>query len=264
MITRLAINGACGRMGLRLVQLAQEDAELSVIAALERAQHPRLGQDIGELAGLGRLGVPLTHTLPLSERPDVIVDFSSPEGTMQVVKLAVERKIPLVVATTGHTAAQRDEIEAAAHHIPLLVSPNMSLAMNVLMVLLEQAAKLLRGKDFDVEIIEAHHRFKKDAPSGTALALARIVQQQMGQQLVRHGREGMTGERSATEIGIHAVRAGDLVGEHVILFGTLGESLQLSHRAHTRDCYARGALLAAKFLAQQPPGRYTMRDVLGL
>jgi len=264
MITRLAINGACGRMGLRLVQLAQEDAELSVIAALERPHHPRLGEDIGEVAGLGKLGVLITDTLPLSERPDVIVDFSSPEGTMQVLRLALERRIPLVVATTGHSVAQREEIEAAAHHIPLLLSPNMSLAMNVLMVLLEQAARLLRDKDFDVEILEVHHRFKKDAPSGTALALARIVQQQMGQQTLCYGREGITGERPRSEIGLHALRAGDLVGEHLVLFSTLGESLQLGHRAHTRDCYARGALLAAKFLAQQPPGRYSMRDALGL
>ncbi|GBD36363.1 4-hydroxy-tetrahydrodipicolinate reductase [bacterium HR36] len=264
MITRLAVNGACGRMGLRLIQLAREDSELSVIAALERPHHPAIGQDVGEVAGMGRLGVLVTAELPLSERPDVIVDFSTPEGTMQVLRLALDRHIPLVVATTGHTANQRGEIEAAAHHIPVLVSPNMSLAMNVLMVLLEQAARLLRGRDFDVEIIEMHHRFKKDAPSGTALHLARIIQEQMGQGDLRHGREGLTGERPPSEIGIHAVRAGDLVGEHVVLFSTLGESLQLVHRAHSRDCYARGALLAAKFLAQRPPGRYSMRDVLGL
>lgn len=251
-------------MGLRLIQLSHEDAELSVIAAIEKAHHPNMGQDIGELAGLGRLGVPVTAELPLGERPDVIVDFSSPEGTMQVLRLTLERGIPLVVATTGHSQKQREEIEAAAHHIPLLIAPNMSLAMNVLMVLLEQAARLLKGRDFDVEIIEMHHRFKKDAPSGTALHLAKIIQEQMNSGELRHGREGLTGERPRSEIGIHAVRAGDLVGEHIVLFSTLGESLQLVHRAHSRDCYARGALLAAKFLAQKPPGRYSMRDVLGL
>jgi 4-hydroxy-tetrahydrodipicolinate reductase len=251
-------------MGLRVIQLAREDQELSVIAALERPHHPALGRDIGEVAGLGRLGVPITPDLPLSERPDVIVDFSSPEGTQHVLQLALDRGIPLVIATTGHSPKQREEIEAAAHHIPLLVSPNMSLAMNVLMVLLEQAARLLHGRDFDVEIIEMHHRFKKDAPSGTALHLAEIIRQQQGSAELRHGREGLTGERPRNEIGIHAVRAGDLVGEHLVMFSTLGESLHLAHRAHSRDCYARGALLAAKFLAQQPPGRYSMRDVLGL
>lgn len=264
MITRLAVNGACGRMGIRVIQLAREDPELLVTAALERAHHPALGQDIGEVAGLGRLGVSITAALPLSERTDVIVDFSSPEGTEHVLRLARERGIPLVVATTGHSAQQREEIEAAAHHIPILISPNMSLAMNVLMVLLEQAGSLLKGRDFDVEIIEMHHRFKKDAPSGTALHLAKIIQERLGQSELRHGREGLTGERRRSEIGIHAVRAGDLVGEHVVLFSTLGESLQLVHRAHSRDCYARGALLAAKFLAQKPPGRYSMRDVLGI
>ncbi|MCS7166069.1 MAG: 4-hydroxy-tetrahydrodipicolinate reductase [Gemmatales bacterium] len=264
MITRLAINGACGRMGLRLIQLAREDAELAVIAALERAHHPCLGHDIGEVAGLGRLGIPVATSLPLSERPDVIVDFSSPEGTLQVLRLALDRKIALVVGTTGHSPQQREELEAAAHHIPLLVSPNMSLAMNVLMVVLEQVARLLKGHDFDVEIVEMHHRFKKDAPSGTALQLAKIIQEQLGFGEVRHGREGVTGEKPRGEIGMHAVRAGDIVGEHLVLFSTLGESLQLVHRAHSRDCYARGALLAAKFLAQRPPGRYCMRDVLGL
>ncbi|MCS7160754.1 MAG: 4-hydroxy-tetrahydrodipicolinate reductase, partial [Gemmatales bacterium] len=211
-----------------------------------------------------RVGVPISTSLPLSERPDVLVDFSSPEGTLQILRLALDRGIPLVVATTGHSQKQREEIEAAAHHIPLLVSPNLSLAMNVLMVLLEQAARLLKGRDFDVEIIEMHHRFKKDAPSGTAHHLVKILQQQLGEGELRHGRAGMTGERVRGEIGVHAVRAGDLVGEHLVLFSTLGESLHLGHRAHSRDCYARGALLAAKFLVQQPPGLYSMRDVLGL
>src|SRR5205814_3017268 len=176
----------------------------------------------------------------------------------------VGRRIPLIVATTGHTAAQRQEIEAAAHETALLMAPNMSLAVNVLMKLVRQAAEVLRGKGFDVEILERHHRFKKDSPSGTALHLARLVQEAMGQTELRHGREGQIGERPRGEIGLHALRVGDNVGEHTVVFSTLGETLELTHRGHSRDSYARGALLAAKFLADRPPGRYTMNDVLGL
>jgi 4-hydroxy-tetrahydrodipicolinate reductase len=176
----------------------------------------------------------------------------------------VERRIPIVVATTGHTPAQRREIEAAAHQTAVLMAPNMSLAVNVLLKLVRQAASVLKDKNFDVEILERHHRFKKDSPSGTALQFARIIQEAMGQTELRHGREGLVGERPPHEIGVHAIRVGDNVGEHTILFSTLGETLELTHRAHARDCYARGALQAAKFLADRPPGRYTMDDVLGL
>jgi 4-hydroxy-tetrahydrodipicolinate reductase len=273
MKTILGINGAAGRMGQRLVQLISEDKELTLGVAMEAAHHPRLGQDIGEIAGLGKLGVPLraASSFPPSGgggegggRLDVLIDFSTPEGTMTVLPICVARRIPLVVATTGHTAEQRNEIEAAAHDTALLMAPNMSLSVNVLFQLVHQAATLLKGKDFDVEIVERHHRFKKDAPSGTALHFARIVQEVMGQSQLRHGREGLVGERPPHEIGIHALRAGDNVGEHTILFSTLGESLELVHKSHSRDSYARGALLAAKFLATKPPGRYTMKDVLGL
>jgi 4-hydroxy-tetrahydrodipicolinate reductase len=260
----IAVNGAAGRMGQRLVHLAREDRELALGAALESAGHPQLGRDVGEVCGLGPLGVPLQSQLDLSQRVDVVIDFSTPEGTMQAVALCVQRRLPLVVATTGHTAAQRRDIEEAAHETAVLMSPNMSLAVNVLFELVGQASRLLARKGFDVEIIEKHHRFKKDAPSGTALHFARMVQEAMGQTHVRHGREGLVGERPAAEIGIHALRVGDNVGEHTIVFSTLGETLELSHKGHSRDSYARGALLAAKFLANKPPGRYTMKDVLGL
>src|SRR5262249_17982257 len=172
--------------------------------------------------------------------------------------------IPLVVATTGHSAEQRRAIEEAAHDTALLMAPNMSLAVNVLFELVRQAGELLAGKGFDVEIIERHHRFKKDAPSGTALQFARIVQEGMGQAELRHGREGLVGERPPTEIGVHALRVGDNVGEHEIVFSTLGETLELVHKGHSRDSYARGALLAAKFLAGKPAGRYGMDDALRL
>ncbi len=183
---------------------------------------------------------------------------------MAVLPICLEREIPLVVATTGHTSAQREEIEAAAHHTAILMAPNMSLAVNVLMKLVRQAAGVLKDRGFDVEILERHHRFKKDSPSGTALHFARIIQEAMGQTELRHGREGLVGERPSHEIGVHAIRVGDNVGEHTIIFSTLGETMELTHRAHARDCYVRGALQAAKYLANRPAGRYTMNDVLGL
>ncbi|MGH9677422.1 MAG: 4-hydroxy-tetrahydrodipicolinate reductase, partial [Candidatus Acidiferrum sp.] len=181
-----------------------------------------------------------------------------------MLPVCIERRIPLVVATTGFTHAQREEIEEAAQETAILCAPNMSLAVNVLFELVRQASTLLADKGFDVEIVERHHRYKKDAPSGTALHFARIIQDAMGAMELRHGREGLVGERPAKEIGMHALRVGDNVGEHAIIFSTLGETLELTHKGHTRDSYARGALLAAKFLADKPAGRYTMNDALGL
>jgi 4-hydroxy-tetrahydrodipicolinate reductase len=264
MKTIVGINGACGRMGQRIAQLAYEDRELTLGAALETPGHPQQGRDYGEILGLGKSGVLVSSFLPIEQRLNVLIDFSMAEGTMAVLPLCVDRRIPLVVATTGHTAGQKKEIESAANWTAILMAPNMSLAVNVLMKLARQAAEALRGKGFDVEIIERHHRFKKDAPSGTALQFARIVQDAMGQTELRHGREGLVGERPASEIGVHAVRVGDNVGEHTIIFSTLGETMELVHRAHARDCYARGALQAARYLADRPAGRYTMDDVLGL
>ena len=264
MKTAIGINGAAGRMGQRLVHLCQEDKELTLAVALESPNHPHLGRDIGEVCGLGTLGVPLRADVPHTQLVDVLIDFSLPEGTMNVLPLCTARGIPLVVATTGHTHAQKSEIEAAAHHTAILMAPNMSLSVNVLFDLVKRAAELLNDRGFDVEIVEKHHRFKKDAPSGTALHFAKVVQDVMKQTELRHGREGLVGERPAHEIGMHAIRAGDNVGEHTIIFSTLGESLELVHKGHTRDSYARGALAAAKYLAGKPAGRYGMKDVLGL
>jgi 4-hydroxy-tetrahydrodipicolinate reductase len=264
MKTVIGVNGACGRMGQRIVQLACADKELTLGAALEAEGHPRLGQDVGVIAGLGAIGVPVSSTIPLDKHIDAIIDFSLPEGTMTVLPLCLERTIPLIVATTGHTPDQKEQIEAAAHHTAILMAPNMSLVVNVLFKLVGEAAGILRDKGFDVEIIERHHRYKQDSPSGTALHFARIIQKEMAIDNIRHGREGLVGERPAKEIGMHAVRAGDNVGEHTIIFSTLGETMELVHKGHTRDAYVHGALLAAKFLANRPAGRYTMNDVLGL
>jgi len=264
MKTIIGVNGACGRMGKRVLQLAHEDATLQIGAALDAPEHPDHGRDAGEVAGIGTLGVPVSAGVPLDRRLDVVIDFSTPEGAMAAVRLCVERKIPLVLATTGLSSEHRREADAAAHQTAVLQSPNFSLVVNVLFKLVREAAQALRDRDFDIEIIERHHRYKKDAPSGTALHFARIIQETLGEMPVRHGREGLVGERPAREIGMHALRAGDNVGEHAIVFSTLGETMELVHRGHTRDAYVRGALQAAKFLAGRPAGRYTMADVLGL
>ncbi len=251
-------------MGQRIVALATADSELEVVAALDHPQNPQIGKDAGELAGIGLLKLPVLGELPLHCSADCIIDFSSPEGTMAILSTAINRKIPMVIATTGHTKEQRDEILSAGHQTAILHSPNLSLVVNVLFQLTRQTGKALAGKGFDVEIIEKHHRFKKDSPSGTALHFAKIVQQEMGQKEFRHGREGLLGERPADEIGIHAIRAGDHVGEHRILFSALGETLELVHHSTSRDSYVHGALAAAKFLAGKGAGLYSMNDVLGL
>lgn len=263
MKTHIAINGAGGRMGQRLIALAKDDRELQVVAALDVPTSPAQGRDAGELAGIGSIGVPVGYALPLSHKPDCLIDFSAPEGTMSILPVCVSRQIPIIIATTGHSPAQKAEIEAAAHQTAVLFAPSMSLVVNLLFKLTRLAAEALKDKGFDAEIVERHHRFKKDSPSGTAMQFAEIIREVQGGHFV-HGREGMIGERKAEEIGVHAVRGGDNVGEHTIIFTTLGETLELVHKGHNRDSYARGALLAAKFLANRPAGRYTMSDVLGL
>jgi len=250
-------------MGQRIVQLAAEDDSLKLVAALDAKTSPHFGKDIGEICGLGRLDVKVDSHLPAGV--DAVIDFSMPEGTMALLHECVARTTPLVVATTGFSADEKKEIEAAAHRTAILLAPNMSLVVNVLFKLVRQAAEALKEKGFDAEIIERHHRFKKDSPSGTALHFAREIQNVWGDDFaIQHGRDGLIGERPAKEIGMHAVRAGDNVGEHTIVFSTLGETMELVHKGHTRDAYVRGALAAAKFLAGKPPGRYTMNDVLGL
>jgi len=260
--TRIAIHGAAGRMGQRLVALAAADEELSLVATLEADGHPRLGEDAGLVAGAGLLGVPLSTNL--ETQADAVIDFSLPEAAERIIALCRERQIPLVMATTGLNETQTQELRAAAERIPLLWAPNMSLAVNLAMKLAETTGRALRDKDADVEILERHHRFKEDSPSGTALKFGRIIADVMGQRKHRHGREGRPGKRPHHEIGYHAIRVGDNPGEHTIVFAMLGEVIEISVRATNRDCYALGALAAAKFLVGKPPGLYGMNDVLGL
>lgn len=260
----IGIHGATGRMGTRLIQLIQEDPSLKLGAALDRAEHPRLGEDAGVVLGLGPLGVPLTSALDPAVALDALIDFSLPAGTLALVGPCRDRGIPLVIGTTGFEPAEKREVEAASDRIPVLISANFSKAVNLLIRLAGDAARVL-GADADIEIVERHHHFKKDAPSGTALRIAEEVGKAIGTgpDGYAHGRHGVVGERSKGEIGLHALRTGNNPGEHTIVFGLMGECLELSHRALNRDGFARGALDAAKFLAGKPARLYTMADLLG-
>lgn len=260
--TRIAIIGAAGRMGQRLVALAASDAQLEVVAAVESLNHPRVGEDSGVVAGIPANGVPITAEL--ERKVDAIVDFSSPKEADKLFDYCVEHKTPLVYATTGLTPEQEEHLKKAAKSVPLLWSPSMSMTVILGMRLAEMAAKVLKDKDADVEIIEHHHRYKADAPSGTALKFGQIIGKEMGIDHFVHGREGKVGAREHGEIGFHAVRIGDNPGQHTILFGLLGETLELTIKASNRDCYALGALAAAKFLVGKQAGLYDMYDVLGM
>ncbi len=262
--TRIAINGAAGRMGKRLVALAGDDSELELAAALEHDAHSQIGQDSGLLADGRANGVPLSGVL---EAPvDAVIDFSQPQGAEAIIRWCHAHMTPLVLATTGLSEATRKAVEAAAAEIPIVSSPNMSLAVNLTLKLAVTAARALRGvsSGVDVEILERHHRFKEDSPSGTALRFGELISEAMGKTRHTHGREGMVGKRPAEEIGYHAIRTGDNPGEHTIIFGLLGETIELRVAASNRDCYALGALLAAKWVAGRPAGLYSMFDVLGL
>ncbi len=259
---RVAIHGAAGRMGRRLVTLAKLDPAFCLAAALDAANHPRLGDDAGMLAGIGPIGVPLAAAL--ENVVDVVVDFSVPSAFEAILQTCQNHGIPLVGATTGLSELQQAKLHAAGERIPLIWAPNMSLAVNLTMKLAEITARALADRDADVEILERHHRFKEDAPSGTALKFGQLIAAQMGQTVHRHGRQGRPGARPHGEIGYHAVRVGDNPGEHAIVFAMLGETVELVVRASSRDCYALGALAAAKFLIGKPSGLYSLNDVLGL
>ncbi len=263
----VVVAGAAGRMGHRIVACLRDTSDLRLVAALEAPAHPSLGRDAGELAGVGHVGVAVAADAATAiARGRVLVEFSVPEASLDHLRLVARAGARAVVGTTGFSAAQRAEIQELARSAAILVSPNMSVAVNLMFTLLGTMARVL-GDDYDVEITEVHHRFKKDAPSGTALRMAEVVAEALGRDLGRvavYGRQGLPGERPRGEIGILSVRSGDVVGEHTVSFGTLGERLELTHKAHSRDTLARGALRATRFVAAQPPGLYSMQDVLGL
>ena len=251
-------------MGRRILALAAEAADLQIVGAVEAEGHPDLGKDAGVAAGVGPLGVVLQDSMPTEA--DVVVDFSMPQATDKTLSFCSSHKVALVLGTTGLGHAQRLSIEAASRQIPVMTATNMSVGMNVLFALVGKMAAML-GPDYDIEIVEEHHRFKKDAPSGSALTLAEQICGETGREFpgcLVHGREGKDTLRKAGTIGMHAVRAGDITGEHTVIFGGLGETITVHHSAHSRDTLARGALRAAHWVVTQKPGLYSMRDVLGI
>jgi 4-hydroxy-tetrahydrodipicolinate reductase len=264
-VTPIVVCGAAGRMGKMLVQLVLAEPRARLVAAVEAPGHPALGRDAGELAGLAAAGIPLVDRYA-PPADSVTLDFTAPAAALDHLELAAAAGAAIVVGTTGLSADERRRAEAIAARTRAVIAPNMSVGVAVLERMVESAVELL-GPDFDVEIVEIHHRLKRDAPSGTALKLAETAAAPQGAPLAGRavfGREGQPGQRTATEIGVFGVRGGDVIGDHTVYFLGAGERLELTHRAQSRESLARGGLRAALWLAGQPIGLYTMRDVLGL
>jgi len=261
---KLTVIGAAGRMGRRIIASAAESGQLEIVGAIDAEDHPETGKDAGLLAGSAALGVPLGTSWP--DATDVTIDFSLPEGADKTIQYCAENGIALVMGTTGLTSGQQEAIQAATQRIPVIYGTNMSVGMNVLFTLVGKAAALL-GEAYDIEIIEQHHRFKKDAPSGSALTLAEKICAATDRDFpacLTQGRNGKEALREKGTIGMHAVRAGDITGIHSVIYSTLGETVTLNHTAHSRDTFVQGALRAAQWLVGKDPGLYSMADVLGL
>jgi 4-hydroxy-tetrahydrodipicolinate reductase len=254
-------------MGCRLISLVKNSDSLTLAGAVESKGHQAIGHDAGEVAGCGRTGVTISDDLSaFMEQGEVVVDFSVPSATMGHARTVAQHRRAIVIGTTGFSAADLEELRNVSTQIACVCSPNMSVGVNVIYKVIAEMAKTL-GEDYDIEVIEAHHRLKKDAPSGTAIKLADILARSMNRDLDwvgRYSRKGIIGERTRGEIGIQTIRAGDIVGDHTVLFGTAGERIEVTHRAHNRDTFASGALRAARWVVKQPPGLYDMLDVLGL
>lgn len=265
--TRIAVTGAAGRMGRTLVQASNELDGIRLCAAVEAAGNPFIGQDAGMVAGIGAVGVPIGDSLPaLADDYDVLVDFTVAAASMENIRACREAGKQAVVGTTGFSPEQREQIAEHAEKIAIVLAPNMSVGVNLCFKLLDMAARAL-GDTVDVEIIEAHHRHKVDAPSGTAVRMGEVVAAALGRDLADcavYGREGHTGERDRRTIGFETVRAGDIVGEHTVMFAGTGERVEITHRAGSRLNFAHGALRAARWLTGREAGLYDMQDVLGL
>jgi 4-hydroxy-tetrahydrodipicolinate reductase len=262
-MTSIAITGAAGRMGMRLIALARQSGAFEIAGAIERGDHPMLSHDAGEVAGIGKIGVAITSDL--RNTPQVLIDFTIPASMRHWLKACRDRQIAMLVGTTGLTAADHVSIDQAARDIPVLQAPNMSLGVAVLTRIAAEVARLL-GDDYDIEIVEAHHRFKKDAPSGTAMGLAEAILASTGKpgSALKFDRHGDDVVRQPGDIGMHALRVGDEVGRHTTFFAALGERLELTHVATNRDTFVHGALRASAWLSKQKPGRYRIADVLTL
>jgi 4-hydroxy-tetrahydrodipicolinate reductase len=257
--------GAAGKMGGRIIHIIQEYPSIKLFRAIERPDHPSIGRDIGEIIGLGKLGIPLEGELR-KEGGDVIINFSNPQASLESMRFAHEAGLAIVIGTTGLSSEQMERMKELSKGVRCVTAPNMSVGMNVMFRTVQEMAQVL-GVEYDVEILEAHHHLKKDSPSGTAVKLGELIAKATGRdfgQVGVYGRKGMVGERTKEEIGMQVIRAGDIAGDHTVLFGGIGERLEITHRAHSRDNFARGAVRAALWVVNQPNGLYDMQDVLGL
>jgi 4-hydroxy-tetrahydrodipicolinate reductase len=266
-VIKAIVSGAAGRMGQRIIWAISTARGIELGGAIEAAGHPKLGLDAGVVAGVGHLGVAIQGTPEKALKTgQVIIEFTTPQTSIEHLELAARNGKAMVIGTTGFSPEQRDQIAQMAKKTACVFSPNMSVGVNLCFKILPILSQVL-GDEYDIEIVEAHHRYKKDAPSGTALKMAQVIARALKRDLEKdgiYGRKGITGERPAEQIGIHTVRGGDIVGDHTVIFAGLGERIELTHRAHSRDTFARGAVRAALFAAQAAPGLYDMQDVLGL
>jgi len=261
---RIVIHGVLGRMGRTLAYSLQGEESIQLVAGLEVKGHPLVGKDIGEVLGIGKVAPIVDRAKEAIENADCVVEFTNPEATLEHLRLASSAGVPCVVGTTGFTDGQMSQIRDCASSIPCVLSANMALGVNLMFKLAREISALL--PDCDCEIVEAHHREKKDSPSGTALKLAEMVGKARGKkvsEIARYGRRG-SGARAAEEVGIHSIRAGEIVGEHTVLWACGGERIAISHTTFSRDAFARGTLKAIKWVVKAAPGLYTMEDVLGL
>lgn len=263
----IAIVGASGRMGKTLIEACDQADGVQVTVATEHAESSLLGADAGELAGVGKIGVAIVDSLDKAEQDfDILIDFTRPEPTLQHIAWCVAHNKKIVIGTTGFTDEEKQQITEASESIAIILAANMSVGVTLNLKLLEIAAKVL-GDDVDIEVIEAHHRHKVDAPSGTALAMGEAVADALGRDLKEcavYGREGNTGERDPKTIGFETIRAGDIVGEHTVMFAGIGERVEITHKASSRMTFGKGAIRASSWLADKDKGLYSMRDVLEL
>jgi len=266
-VIKAIVAGAAGRMGKRIIHMIQQNEEITLAGAFEMPDHPNIGEDAGQVAGTGESGVRIAGSLEeVIDQGDMLIDFTAPQATLENLRAAVSQKLAMVIGTTGITGDMLEEAEALAGKIKCVLAPNMSVGVNVMFKIAGEMARIL-GNDYDMEILEVHHRQKKDAPSGTAIRLAQTMADTVGRDLEEvavYERKGIIGKRTDEEIGIQTWRAGDITGEHTVMFGGIGERLELIHRAHNRDNFARGAVRAAVWVMAQPDGLYDMQDVLGL
>lgn len=266
-MVKAIVAGAAGRMGGRIIHAILQSKDVELGGAFERPDHPSVRQDAGQVAGLKAVGVPVAGSLQeVVKQGEVLIDFTSPEATVSNLRTAAEAGLAVVIGTTGIVGKMLEEVKEISKGVRCVMSPNMSVGVNVMFRIAGEMAKIL-GKDYDMEILEVHHRFKKDAPSGTAMRLAQVLAASSNaslEEVAVYERKGMIGERTNNEIGIQTWRAGDITGEHTVMFGGIGERLELTHRAHNRDNFARGAVKAAAWVVGRKPGLYDMQDVLGL